>query len=217
MRTGWVKQEFLRPRSEVQSRLGTRQVGGLASRLVQAVLRYLAILNAAVWLGATVFFTLGAGPAIFGPEVAVFLPKPYRARVAEIVITRLFVVQQICGGFALALLLAECLKAGRWVRRVHLGVVAGLLLAALLAGFWLAPRMHRLQEIRYAPQASPVEQTAAARAFGAWHGFSQVINLAVLAGLLFHLWAVSRPPETPKLANTFRGVPPVDGTVPRML
>jgi hypothetical protein len=184
---------------------------------VQAVLRYLAVLNAAIWLGATVFFTFGAGPAIFGPDVALFLPKPYRARVAEEVIARLFTLQQVCGTFALALLLADCVRAGRWVRRVHLGVAGGLLLAALFAGFWLAPRLHHLQQVRYSPQATPAEQATAVRSFNAWHGFSQVMNLAVLAGLLFHLGAVSRPPETPKLANTFRGHPPVDGTVPRML
>lgn len=184
---------------------------------MQTVLRYLAILNAAIWLGATVFFTLGAAPAIFGPDAAIFLPKPYRARIAELVIGRLFLVQQVCGAFALALLLVDCVRAGRWVRRVQLGVVGGMLLTALLAGYWLAPRMHRLQETRYSPQATPTQQESAARAFGAWHGFSQVLNLAVLAGLLIHLWAVSRPPEAPKLANTFRGHPPVDGTVPRML
>ena len=181
------------------------------------MVRYLAVLNAAIWLGATVFFTLGAGPAIFGPDVALFLPKPYRARVAEEVIARLFTLQQVCGAFALALLLADCVRAGRWVRRVHVGVVGGMWVAALLAGYWLAPKLHELQQVRYSPEANPTEQAAATRSFNAWHGISQAMNLAVLAGLLFHLGAVSRPPEAPKLANTFRGHPPVDGTVPRML
>lgn len=184
---------------------------------MQSVLRYLAVLNAAIWLGATVFFTLGAGPAIFGPETAEFMPKPYRARVAEIVIGRLFTLQQVCGGVALMILFAESIRVGRLVRRAHLGLVAGLFLAALVAGGWLAPRMHALQVVRYSPESTPAVQEAAARSFAAWHGFSQVVNLLVLAGLLVHLGTVSRPPESPRLAGSFRNNPPPDGSVPRML
>lgn len=184
---------------------------------MHAVLRYLALLNAAVWLGATVFFTLAAGPAFFGPEMSAFLPPPYRARVAELVIARLFTLQQVCGGVAVTLLVLECVRAGRWVQRWHLGLAGALLGLSLLAGNALAPHMHRLQQVRYAPESSEADREAAVAAFRRWHGFSQVMNLLVMAGLGLHLWAVSRVPETPRLGGLFRSHPPADGTVPRML
>lgn len=184
---------------------------------MHAALRFLALLNAAVWLGATVFFTLGAGPAFFSPEMAAFLPRPHRARAAELVIARLFTLQQVCGGVALTLLLMECVRVGKLVRRWHLGLVGGLLVLSLLAGNWLAPHMHQLQRIRYAPDSSPPERTAAEVSFQRWHAFSQVMNLLTLVGMMVHLWAVSRPPEMPRLGNVFRAAPPADGTVPRML
>lgn len=184
---------------------------------MQVVLRFVALVNAAVWLGATVFFTLGAGPAFFGPEMAAFLPRPHRARAAELVIARLFTLQQVCGGIALTLLLLDCVRAGRLLRRAHLALVAVLLGTSLLAGNWLAPRLHQLQRVRYAPNAAPEQVAAAEASFNRWHAFSQGVNLLVLVGLVVHLWAVSRPPETPRLGNLFRAQPPADGSVPRML
>ncbi len=184
---------------------------------MQAALRFLALLNAAIWLGATVFFTVAAGPAFFSPEMAAFLPRPYQARVAELVLARLFTLQQICGGVALTLLLIEAVRAGRLARRWHLGLVGGLLGLSLLAGAWLAPHMHELQRVRYAPQSTPAQRAAAEHSFRLWHGFSQVMNLLTLAGLLGHFWMVSRPPETPRVTGNIFRPPPADGGIPRML
>ena len=185
---------------------------------MQAALRYVGVLNAAVWLGATVFFTFGAGPAIFSDEAAAFLPRAYRARMAELVIARLIVLQQVCGLVALGLFLAESIRAGRLVRRLALGVVSALFLTSLLAGFWLAPKMHSLQQVRYSARSTPEQQAAAGRSFNLLHGLSQTVNLFVLAGLLFHLAQVTRTPDTPANRwNAFRSQAPTDGTVPRML
>lgn len=186
------------------------------AREVQSALRFLGVFNAAIWLGATVFFTVGAGPAIFSEDAAAFLPRPYRARIAELVIARLFALQQVCGLVALGLLLVEFIQAGRLVRRLSLGVVSALFLTSLLSGYWLAPKMHALQQIRYSARATPVEIATATRSFNLLHGLSQALNLFVLAGLLFHLAQAARPPDTPRW-NAFRPQTPTDGTVPRML
>jgi hypothetical protein len=182
------------------------------------VIRFISLLNVAVWLGATVFFTFGAGPAIFSDEMAALLPKPHRGRVAEIVIARLIVLQQICGGVALLLLFVDFLRTGRWAKRLVLGVVAGAFLLSLTAGSWLAPRMHALQQVRYSTRATPQQQAAAERAFKAWHGASQVANVLVLAGLVYLLWRVSVSSDSQRRGPPFRPAPPSpDGSVPRML
>jgi len=114
---------------------------------------------------------------------------------AELVIARLIVLQQVCGLVALGLFLAESIRAGRLVRRLALGVVSALFLSSLLAGFWLAPKMHSLQQVRYSARSTPEQQATAARSFNLLHGLSQTVNLFVLAGLLFHLAQVTRTPE----------------------
>ncbi len=183
---------------------------------MQSALRFVGVLNAAIWLGATLFFTVGAGPALFSEEAAAFLPRPHRARVAELVIGRLFVLQQVCGVVGLGLLLVDAIRAGRVVQRLSFAVVGGLFVASLIAGHMLAPKMHRLQQVRYSPRATPQEQAAAVRTFNVLHGLSQAMNLFVVAGLVFHLHQVSRLPGPPRW-NAFRPQAPSDGTVPRML
>lgn len=184
---------------------------------MQSALRFVGVLNAAIWLGATVFFTVGAGPAIFSDEMAAFTHASHRARIAEILIARLFVLQQVCGLIALALLLVEFVRAGRLIRRLPLAVVSGLFVVSLVSGFWLVPKMHSLQRVRYSAVSTPQQQAAAARTFNALHGLSQTMNLFVIAGLLFHLAQVTRLPQDTPRWNAFRPQTPTDGTVPRML
>ncbi len=145
------------------------------------------------------------------------LPDAYRARVAELVIARLFGLQQICGGVALALWLVDYIRAGRLTRRLTLGVVSGLFLLSLIGGHWLQPKMHQLEAIRYSTRATSEQRAQATSSFRAWHGFSQVLNLFALAGLAFYFWQMSRPPESPRVNPFFRPHSPTDGSVPRML
>jgi hypothetical protein len=184
---------------------------------VQSVIRFVGVLNAAIWLGATLFFTVAGGPVFFSDAMAAFLPRPHRARAAELMIEQLFVFQQVCGGIALVLLLAEYRRNARLLRKAATAVVAALFALSLLGGFWLQPHMHGLQQVRYSSRATATERQSAERQFGLLHGLSQVMNLFVLAALGFHLWYVSRPPETPRFQPGFRPAAPSDGTVPRML
>ncbi len=184
---------------------------------MQSALRFIAVLNAALWLGGTVFFTFCAAPAIFSPAMSAMLPDAYRARVAELVIARLFGLQQICGGVALALWLVDYIRAGRLTRRLTLGVVGSLFALSLIGGYWLQPKMHQLEVIRYSKIATAEQRAQATSSFRAWHGFSQVLNVFALAGLVFYFWQMSRPPESPRVNPFFRPHSPADGSVPRML
>src|SRR6266496_2641930 len=77
---GW-RPEFS-SRSEITrrrrySRLGTYRALSYHP-VVIGFLRFLGILNAGVWLGAAIFFTFGAGPALFSQETQNLLgPKNY--------------------------------------------------------------------------------------------------------------------------------------------
>jgi len=163
---------------------------------VQAFIRFVGVVNAAIWLGSAVFYTLAAGPAFFSSEMLSFLPRPHAGRAAEIVLHRYYLIHQWCAAIALLHLLLEYLYTGRPVDRVNVGLLSGLFTAALVGGHWLLPHLHGLQRIRYSPAATPAQQLSAANAFGLLHGFSQVLNVLMIIAILYYLWSLSRPLNT---------------------
>ena len=117
-------------------------------------LRFVGILNAAVWFGAAVFFTFWSGRAPFSPEMKALLGPhnyPYfSGAIAKILIARYFSLQFICSIIAIVHLLAEWLYLGRFPQNSRLGLLLGLCLAVMVGGYWLQPRMKALHATKYA-------------------------------------------------------------------
>ena len=174
-------------------------------------LRFLGILNAGVWLGAAIFFTFGAGPALFSQETQNLLgPKNYpyfSGAIAQIVIARYFRLQIICCFLALAHVLAEWLYCGKSPRKLRLALLVGLVSVSLIGDYWLQPKLKELHRIKYDVNTKPEKREAAGQSFRAWHGASQSVNLLMLAGLTLYLWRLANPPDEPRFLNTakFRG------------
>lgn len=163
------------------------------------VLRFIGIVNAAVWLGSAVFLVVGL-PAVFSPRLRLLLQDPGVGFAAEALIGRFFKLQYWCGGIALALQTAQWLYYGRPPRRWMGALAAGLLALALAGGLWAQPRMVELHKLKYFGRTVPV-QTQAAREFALWHGASESVNVLVIAGLVLHLWQVSRPSDGPRFGS----------------
>jgi hypothetical protein len=157
------------------------------------------IVNAAVWFGSAVFLVIGL-PAVFTPKLRLLLTDPGPGFVAEAIIARFFKLQYWCGGMALALLLAQWFHCGRLARRWNTALVAALLALALAGGLWVQPRMNELHVAKYFGK-TPEARARAGKEFALWHGASESANLVVIAGLLLHLWQVSRPPESPRFGT----------------
>ncbi|MBI3415285.1 MAG: DUF4149 domain-containing protein [Verrucomicrobia bacterium] len=157
------------------------------------VLRVVGLLNAAVWLGAAIFFTMVAAPAFFSPEMTHLLGRAYSGAAAQIVVKRYFIFHLVCSAVAIAHLVLEWLYCGKPLHRWLLYMLLGVLGAALLGGFVLTPKMKQLHYVMYARGVTPAQQTQARSTFGLLHGLSQVGNLAVLAGLLVYFWQVNNP------------------------
>ena len=174
-------------------------------------LRIVGLMNAAVWFGAAIFFTFGIGAAAFSPEMKELLgPKnsPYfSGAIAQILIARYFHLQLLCGVVALLHLIGEWIYLGRTPRGAWVALLIGLIMVALVGGYWLQPRMKALHTTKYAVNTSPTARENADRSFRVWHGFSQVINLAMLAGLAIYLWRIGNPPNPARFVSTakFRG------------
>lgn len=164
--------------------------------LVIALLRFVGVVNAAVWLGATVFFLVGAQPAALSQEMQnLFGPKSYpyfSVAVAQLLAARYFHLYLACSIVALLHLMAEWLYLGKYPHRFWLALVFGLCLAGMLQTYWLQPRLaewHRVQFTR------PDQRENAKRAFGTWQAMAQGLNFVVLGGLFIYLWRVTNPTE----------------------
>jgi hypothetical protein len=178
------------------------------------VLRFIGILNAAIWLGAAVFFFF-AQQTFFSGEIKNTGLHPFWPGVmAQLFVARFFHLHCLCGAVALAHLLAEWVYLGRALHRFTLGLLLGLFLVGLLGGLWLQPMMKDLFLAKYSmgadykPVSLPVEQRLqATRSFSRWHGISMGVHVVAVGGLLFYLWRVTHPPDNLR----FVGAPKIRG------
>ena len=146
-------------------------------------------MNAAVWLGGSLFFTFGVAPAFFTPEMKKIVYEPFNGIVAQLVVDRYFALHYWCGGIALVHLFAEWVYLGRPMPRLTLYLLTGILGIELLGGLVLAPKLKTLHRVRYS-HPKPEERVEAKRSFGVLHGVASVTNLFVLGGLLIYSWRV---------------------------
>lgn len=182
------------------------------------VLRFIGVLNAAVWLGASVFFTFGVAPVFFTDEIKHLFNNSgfWPGIIAQMALERFFFLQYLCGSIAIAHLLAEWVYLGRALHRLTLGLLIGLLSVAFLGGFWLTPKLKKFYLTKsgsmvvkvgkfdeYRPaQFSREEMARAQRSFSIWHGVSSSVNLLVLGGLIFYLWRTTRTEDTTRFIGS---------------
>jgi len=165
---------------------------------VTAFLRYLGILNTALWLGAAVFLILGL-PAIFGisDEAKTFIGPGGNLALgsaAQRVLARFFILQYCCGAIGLAHLTLEWLYCGKPLVQRNLGILAALIGLALAGGLFMQPKLTDLHsQIYYGTTQAARDQ--AGHAFRAWHAVSECVNVLAIGGLLLYLWRVSRSGE----------------------
>lgn len=170
-------------------------------------LRYFGLLNAAVWLGAAVSFSLAIGPAFFSAEMKAILPPPYNGAAAQIIIKHYFILLHVCGVISLLHLVLEKLYLGKVAERLTVAVLSVTIFLGLLGGFWFQPKLRELHLRWYDTRSAEAAREQAHRSFSIWHGVSQTMNLVVIGGLLIYLWRVSNPPSASRFlsSNKFRG------------
>ena len=192
------------------SGLGTLGSGFYRFNVI-GVLRFIGILNAAIWLGGAVFFTFGAAPVPFSNAMKELLTEanyPYfSGAIAQLLISKYFALHIICGAVALAHLGAEWLYLGRPARRSTLILLLVLFGFGLLGSLWLQPKMKRLHQYKYAPNVSEDMRTRAAKSFRLWHATAQVFNVFVLGSLCVYVWRANNPADPTRFVSAmqFRG------------
>ena len=171
---------------------------------MNSFLRWLGVLNAAIWFGCAFAFTVVTAPVIFSPETEKLLqwPNPNQSpyitgKIASLIIHRSFNLQLICGILALLHLLLERLYFGKPPSGPRLGILITLLILTLFGGFIAQPKMQALHETRYSSlvKASPTDRESAHESFRTWHRVSQSLNALVLIGLAVYTGRVGQRPE----------------------
>lgn len=174
-------------------------------------LRFIGILNAAIWLGGAVFFTFGAGQVPFSSAMKELLGEANYSygsgAIAQLMIAKYFALHIICGMIALAHLGAEWLYLGRHARKSTMILLLVLLGFGLVGRFVLQPRMRELHQLKYAPNLTQEVRDQKAKSFKLWHATSQVLNLFVLSGLCVYVWRANNPPDPTRFVSAmqFRG------------
>lgn len=161
-------------------------------------LRFVGVVNAAIWFGASIFVLVGV-PALFSAQLEEVLSKPHVGLAAQALLARFFILQYCCGAIALVHLVAEIFLLGRRPRPGTVGVLAMLITFSLVGGFWFQPRIHDLHFAKYSGAMEKREQ--AAKSLALWHGVAQSTNLLVVLGLITYLWRVTGSTETARFAS----------------
>ena len=176
--------------------------------VVLVFLRLIGIINAAVWLGASVTFVCAVIPAFFSSAMLRLLPLSHAGAAGLIVAQHCFVLQYFCGVIALGHLAAEWLYAGKPIQRWPTYLVGGLLGLALLGGQVLQPRLQRLHLEMYGVRSSPQQRARAGAAFRSWQVAIHAANMLTIFGLATYVWQVTSAGMAARFvgATKFRGL-----------
>lgn len=161
-------------------------------------LRFVGVVNAAVWLGATLFATVGVSPAAHSEDMKALLGPnnfPYfSGAIEQVILARLSTLHWVCAAVAVAHLLAERLYLGRPLRRLTGWLLMGMVLWGLAGDLLISPRTARWHRACHAVNATPASREAATRALQRWRATAWVGDALLLTGLVVYLWRVANPP-----------------------
>lgn len=175
-----------------------------------AFLRFIGLMNAAVWLGTAVFFFLGAGPACVSHRMQALLGAGnypfYSVAVQQVVLSRYFIFLSVSATIALLHLMVEWVYMGRPPRQFSLVLLGGLIMLVLFGGIIVKPRLESLHRARYT-QSPPAQRVSATQWFRVWNAGFQFVNVLMIGGLVVYVWNAANRSDTPRFISSvkFRG------------
>ena len=115
--------------------------------------------------------------------------------VGQIVFSRFFQLQLVCGALALLHVLAEWLYLGKSAQRFWLGLLIGLCALSLIGGYWVQPRMKALHAVKCGVNTPPETREAVSSSFRTWRHVFHAMNVLMIGGLILYLWRVANPAD----------------------
>jgi len=169
------------------------------------------MLNAATWLGAALFCTLGILPVTNSQRMMELLGPTYfpylSGAIARLVVVRLFYWQIGCAIIAWIHLVLEWLYLGRTRRRHWVGLLMFLFSLSLVAGLWLNPKLSRLQQSQHPLNPKPEARALALKSYLLWDGVFQAVNVVLIGGVAIYFWKLTATEDAPRFVSPvkFRG------------
>lgn len=165
-------------------------------------LRFVGLINAAAWFGATVFFTFGAAPVTASSGMLELLSArnfPYfSVSIEQLLATRFFHWYIGCSIVALLHVLAEWLYLGKYPRSGWLGLLLSLCVGGLVQVYGIQPRLKTAHRVEF---TQPALREPAERSFRAWHVASTVLDVCLVCGLLVYVWRVAHPEDLTRFVS----------------
>jgi hypothetical protein len=173
------------------------------------LLRFIGVMNAAVWFGAAVFLLVAAGAFFSTAAESTPLGKFWPGVLVQFIFERFFYLQCICVTVAIAHQLAEWVYLGRNLQRWVMILLATLLLSGLVDGLIVAPRLRSLNLVKYGvnEKYAPAnytyeERSQAAATFKTWHRVSRVWGFAATMALGIFFWKVVHPGDNSRFLSS---------------
>jgi hypothetical protein len=171
-------------------------------------LRFIAVMNAAVWLGSSVFLAAGVAPAFMSTDMQAIIPRAHGEAAYHVVATHLYLVQAVCATIAIVVLFMEWLYSGKPVPRGVLAIVLAAGFLAALGGFGVQKKVRQLHFEQHHVKSTPAQRAIAAHSFGVWNRVSQGMQIAITLAVAIYLWRLVSPSNgTSRFSTThkFRG------------
>ncbi len=167
-------------------------------------LRFIGIINAAVWFGSTFFYTLVAGPVFFSEEMKQLLGRMfpvYADPFSLVLLGKYYVLQQICGALGLFHLLCEWLYSGKALPRLLIYSLIAVFAFGLLGGYAVQPTMKKQHNVKYVRGYTEDQRKSAANSFSLLRGYVHVTNAFACLTLLFYVWRMNNPADAPRFGK----------------
>lgn len=163
------------------------------------------MLNAAIWLGATIFCSTAVLAALNSRDMVNLVGAKYFAQVSgamtQIIFARLFHLQTACALLAGFHLLGEWLYLGRRSQPWRVRLLTVLFALNLMGGLWLGPKLTRLHRAQHALNVRAEDRDLAGRSFRWWNGGFQSVNGLMIGGVIVYFWRVTQPDDSPRFVR----------------
>jgi hypothetical protein len=183
--------------------LGSRVVFVSVASVI-GLLRFVGVINAALWFGGSVFFTCAVAPAFFSPEMKRFLGEIYSGLAGYLVAERYYILQYVCGSIALVHQLAEWVLLSRPLQRITMTALLTAFGLGLLGGLALQPRINQLHQAAFgrADLFPPAQKAQALHALAVWQGVAACSKYLAAGCLLVYAWRVVNPSGATRFTPT---------------
>lgn len=170
-----------------ETRLGTR-VDSTYGPPVITFLRFVGVMNAAVWFGGSAFHLLAVGPFFSSPATRWILGDLYAGGVGLLLWQRFYTLQYVCIAIVLLHSAAEWVYLGRGLSRLNAWLMSGLLALSLLGHLELQRAVSPAHWNRQNLKLLAEERARAERVYPLWSAVWQVTNIVLGVGAFFYAW-----------------------------